>query len=64
MTGEVSHSRGLLGQPTGLCVEDQVLLEDALDCLTERLQTLDSALERRCEHMRTRMQELTYYQVC
>ncbi|XP_045579617.1 nesprin-1 isoform X1 [Salmo salar] len=63
VTGEVSHSRGLLGQPTGLCVEDQVLLEDALDCLTERLQTLDSALERRCEHMRTRMQELTYYQM-
>uniref|UniRef100_A0A4W5RRV1 Spectrin repeat containing, nuclear envelope 1b n=1 Tax=Hucho hucho TaxID=62062 RepID=A0A4W5RRV1_9TELE len=63
VTGEVSHSRGLLGQPTGLCAEDQVLLEDTLDCLTERLQTLDSALERRCEHMRTRMQELTAYQV-
>uniref|UniRef100_A0A8C7ULC6 Spectrin repeat containing, nuclear envelope 1b n=1 Tax=Oncorhynchus mykiss TaxID=8022 RepID=A0A8C7ULC6_ONCMY len=46
-----------------LCAEDQVLLEDTLDCLTERLQTLDSALERRCEHMRTRMQELTAYQV-
>uniref|UniRef100_A0A8C7KDH8 Spectrin repeat containing, nuclear envelope 1b n=1 Tax=Oncorhynchus kisutch TaxID=8019 RepID=A0A8C7KDH8_ONCKI len=62
VTGVVSHSRGLLGQPTGLCAEDQVLLEDTLDCLTERLQTLDSALERRCEHMRTRMQELTAYQ--
>ncbi|XP_052352542.1 nesprin-1-like isoform X4 [Oncorhynchus keta] len=62
VTGVVRHSRGLLGQPTGLCAEDQVLLEDTLDCLTERLQTLDSALERLCEHMRTRMQELTAYQ--
>ncbi|XP_041710587.2 nesprin-1 isoform X1 [Coregonus clupeaformis] len=62
VTGEVSHSRGLLGQPTGLCAEDQALLENTLDCLIERLQALDSALGRRCEHMRTRMQELTAYQ--
>lgn len=63
MNGEVRHSRGLLGQPTGLCREDQALLEDTLDCLTERLGTMDSALGRRCEHMRTRMEELTAYQV-
>ncbi|XP_045574102.1 nesprin-1 isoform X3 [Salmo salar] len=62
VNGEVRHSRGLLGQPTGLCREDQALLEDTLDCLTERLGTMDSALGRRCEHMRTRMEELTAYQ--
>uniref|UniRef100_A0A4W5PDW6 Spectrin repeat containing, nuclear envelope 1b n=1 Tax=Hucho hucho TaxID=62062 RepID=A0A4W5PDW6_9TELE len=59
VNGEVSHSRCLLGQPTGLCGEDQALLEDTLDCLTERLGTMDSALGRRCEHMRTKMEELT-----
>ena len=65
VTGDVSLSRGLLGRcaGVGLAGEDQVLLEDVLDCLADRLAALDSALGRRCQHMRARMQELTAYQV-
>ena len=65
VTGDVCLSRGLLGgcAGVGLAVEDQVLLEDVLDCLADRLAALDSAMCRRCQHMRARMQELTSYQV-
>uniref|UniRef100_A0A3Q3K5V9 SYNE1 n=1 Tax=Monopterus albus TaxID=43700 RepID=A0A3Q3K5V9_MONAL len=42
--------------------EDQALLEDNLDCLKERLGALGCALGQRCDHMRTRANELTAYQ--
>lgn len=60
---EVRHSKVLLAGPTGLREEDKVLLEDTLDCLKDRLGALGSAQRRRCEHMRTKMHELTDYQV-
>lgn len=63
VTGEVSHSRGLLGSVVGLSGEKYSLMEDTLDCLSLRLETLDSAVERRCESMRSRMQDLTAFQV-
>lgn len=63
VTGEVGHSRGLLGSVVGLPEEKQTLMEDTLDCLSERLATLDSAVERRCESMRSRMHDLTAFQV-
>jgi len=62
---EVRHSQALLEAPGGglLGPGDQTLVEDTLDCLKDRLAALGSALGRRCEHMRTRMHELTAYQV-
>lgn len=63
VTGEVGHSRGLLGSVEGLPEEKHTLIEDTLGCLSQRLDTLDSAVERRCENMRSRMQALTAFQV-
>lgn len=63
VTGEVSHSRGLLGSVVGLPEEKHSLMGDTLDCLSQRLETLDSAVEHRCESMRSRMQDLTAFQV-
>ncbi|MCJ8736789.1 hypothetical protein PDJAM_G00016450 [Pangasius djambal] len=60
--GEVGHSRGLLGSVVGLPGEKHTLMEDTLDCLCQRLETLDSVVERRCESMRSRMQDLTAFQ--
>lgn len=63
VSGEVSHSRGLLKSVVGLSGEKHTLMEDTLSCLFQLLETLDSAVERRCESMRSRMQDLTDFQV-
>lgn len=63
VTGEVGNSQGLLGSVVGLPGEKQTLMEDTLDCLSQRLETLDSAVERRCESMRSRIQDLAAFQV-
>ncbi len=63
VTRQVSHSEGLIGGSVGLSEEEQTLMKDTLDCLTRRLGALDSALDRRCDTMRSRMQELTAFQV-
>ncbi|KAJ0008745.1 hypothetical protein NQD34_016160 [Periophthalmus magnuspinnatus] len=62
VTEDVKLSRSLLVGSSSLRQEDRVLLEDNLDCLKERLGTLGSALGQRCDHMRTRAQELTAFQ--
>ncbi|KAJ0062831.1 hypothetical protein NL108_008118 [Boleophthalmus pectinirostris] len=62
VTEDVKLSRSLLVGSSSLRQEDRVLLEDNLDCLKERLGTLGSALGHRCDHMRTRAQELTAFQ--
>ncbi|XP_073726049.1 nesprin-1 isoform X5 [Misgurnus anguillicaudatus] len=62
VTKEVNHSQGLLGGTVGLSEDEQVVMKDTLDCLTRRLGTLDSALERRCDTMRSKMRELTAFQ--
>lgn len=64
VTEEVKVSQALLAGSSGLTHEDRVLLEDNLDCLKERLGALGCALGQRCDHMRTRVHELTAYQVC
>lgn len=64
VTEEVKVSQALLAGSSELRHEDRVLLEDNLDCLKERLGALGCALRQRCEHMRTRVHELTGYQVC
>lgn len=43
--------------------ESQALMEETLDSLMVRLKTLDSVVVQRCDDMRTRLQELTAYQV-
>lgn len=63
VTRQVSHSEGLIGGSVGLSEEEQTLMKDTLDCLTRRLGALDSALDRRCDTMRSRMRELTAFQV-
>lgn len=63
VTGEVGHSRGLLENVVGLPEEKLTLMEDTLGCLSQRLETLDSAVEHRCKTMRSRMQDLTAFQV-
>uniref|UniRef100_A0A672NJW8 Nesprin-1-like n=1 Tax=Sinocyclocheilus grahami TaxID=75366 RepID=A0A672NJW8_SINGR len=62
VTRQVSHSEGLIGGSVGLSEEEQMLMKDTLDCLTRRLGALDSALDRRCDTMRSRMRELTAFQ--
>lgn len=62
VTEEVKHSRALL-ESAGLSGEEQVLMMETLDCLSQRLGALDSAVERRCDRMRSRMQDLTAFQV-
>ncbi|TSO25166.1 Nesprin-1 [Bagarius yarrelli] len=62
ITEELGHSRGLLGNVVGLPVEKHILMDDTLGCLSQRLETLDSAVENRCESMRSRMQDLTEFQ--
>ncbi|XP_076155328.1 nesprin-1 isoform X4 [Alosa pseudoharengus] len=59
---EVSQSWGRLRATDGLCEEDQPLMEETLDCLSQRLRVLDSALGSRCDHIRARMEELTAFQ--
>lgn len=63
VTEVVSHNRGLLRGIGGLQEEEQALMEDALDTLSRRLGALDSVVENRCDTMRSRMQELTSFQV-
>lgn len=63
VTGEVTRSQVLLGSVVGFPGEKQTLMEDTLDCLSQRLETLDSAVDRRCESMRNRMLDLTAFQV-
>lgn len=60
---EVSQSWGRLQATGDLCGEDQPLMEETLDCLSQRLRVLDSALGGRCDHIRARMEELTVFQV-
>ncbi|KTF84425.1 hypothetical protein cypCar_00008835, partial [Cyprinus carpio] len=62
VTRQVSNSKGLIGGSVGLSEEEQTLMKDTLDCLTQRLGALDSALDRRCDTMRSRMRELTAFQ--
>ncbi|KTF86539.1 hypothetical protein cypCar_00031778, partial [Cyprinus carpio] len=62
VTRQLSHSEGLIGGSVGLSEEEQTLMKDTLDCLTRRLGALDSALDRRCDTMRSRMRELTAFQ--
>ncbi|XP_059374492.1 nesprin-1-like isoform X2 [Carassius carassius] len=62
VTRQVSRSEGLIVGSVGLSEEEQKLMKDTLDCLTRRLGALDSALDRRCDTMRSRMRELTAFQ--
>ncbi|XP_056332550.1 nesprin-1-like isoform X3 [Danio aesculapii] len=62
VTQEVGHSQGLIRGSVGLSEDEQSLMKDTLDCLTRRLGALDSALDRRCESMRSRMRELSTFQ--
>lgn len=64
MTEEVKLSQTLLTSSSALRHEEQVLLEDNLNCLKERLGALGCALGQRCDQMRSRAHELTSYQVC
>lgn len=63
VTGEVGHCQGLLGSVVGLSGEKHALMEETLVCLCQILETLDSAVECRCGSMRSRMQDLTDFQV-
>uniref|UniRef100_A0A3B3SWR2 Uncharacterized protein n=1 Tax=Paramormyrops kingsleyae TaxID=1676925 RepID=A0A3B3SWR2_9TELE len=60
---EVGRSRKLVADSAGLCKEAQAPMEEALDYLHVRLETLDSVLEQRCEETRRRLQELSSFQV-
>ncbi|XP_039537650.1 nesprin-1-like isoform X2 [Pimephales promelas] len=62
VTRVASHSQGQIASSVGLSEEEQTLMKDTLDCLTRRLGALDSALDRRCDTMRSRMRELTAFQ--
>lgn len=63
MAEEVKLCESLLAGSSGLAEEDRTLLQDNLDCLQGRLSALGGALGQRCEHMRSRAQELALYQV-
>lgn len=63
VTEEVKLSQALLAGSTGLRHEERALLEDNLEYLKERLGALGCALGQHCDHMRTRAQEATAYQV-
>lgn len=59
----MGRSRKLVADSAWLCEEAQAPMEEALDFLHARLETLDSVLEQRCEETRRRLQELSSFQV-
>lgn len=65
MTGEVKLYREIMAGEVGrLCGrEEQVLMEDTLEGLQERMGLLDSTLEQHCDILKDRLQDHSYLQV-
>lgn len=63
VSGVVGHSQGLLKNVVGLPGEKHTLMKDTLNSLSQRLETLDSTVKCRCESIRSRMKDLTDFQV-
>lgn len=61
---DVKLSKALLVGTSGLKPMDRALIEGNLDYLKDRLGALGCVLEKRCDHIKTRSNELTAYQVC
>lgn len=61
---DVKLSKALLVGTSGLKPEDRTLIEGNLDCLKDRLGALGCVLEKRSDHIKTKTNELTAYQVC